>query len=547
MYGRSSGYRTSYGRLSRPALPRSYGSSVYGSSALGGSSGLRSGRKRPQYDAVAQRSRASGSTSRSDPYSYKDTSLARLRGASRGSTSRGRVRGTVDSGVPRLSRDVRTRMRITDATSRAAAASDRDGNPVSRFMKRSLASDRRARYVSSDSSDDESNAGISARKKRSARGVGRVRSPVGLSNLGNTCFMNSALQCLCSTPDLVRYFGSGRWRRELNPRSKMKGRLAQAFGNLIERVTRGAPGSSERPSSLKSVVASLAPQFAGYRQHDCHEFIRFLLDGLHDELNRIRVAPKYESIEDGECDSDQVKSTRWWSNYTRRNDSQLVDIFVGQLKSSVCCSHCGGTSIVFDPFWDLSLPIPRKHSRRLRYGGYGGYGGGISSRYDGGTGEGCTVYSCFKEFTKTEKIDEYFCKTCKRQRKSTKTLCVYRFPRTLVLHLKRFSFNGYSRSKLNIDVQCPRTIDLQRYADKGVASGSCVYELYAVANHMGGCAGGHYVAHANIASPEQGLDWRCFNDSRVSGKLSGSAGLGSSAYVLFYRRTGAKTAAASRI
>ena len=42
------------------------------------------------------------------------------------------------------------------------------------------------------------------------------------------------------------------------------------------------------------------------------------------------------------------------------DNSKIVDIFVGQLKSTLRCTHCGHCSVTFDPFWDLSLPIPQK-------------------------------------------------------------------------------------------------------------------------------------------------------------------------------------------
>lgn len=58
--------------------------------------------------------------------------------------------------------------------------------------------------------------------------------------------------------------------------------------------------------------------------------------------------------------SDTEKATESWQRYLRRDNSKIVDLFVGQFKSTLKCTHCGHCSVTFDPFWDLSLPIPQK-------------------------------------------------------------------------------------------------------------------------------------------------------------------------------------------
>ena len=60
--------------------------------------------------------------------------------------------------------------------------------------------------------------------------------------------------------------------------------------------------------------------------------------------------------------SDAEKAVESWRRYLRRDDSKIVDLFVGQLKSTLQCTVCGHCSVTFDPFWDLSLPIPSKSS-----------------------------------------------------------------------------------------------------------------------------------------------------------------------------------------
>lgn len=105
----------------------------------------------------------------------------------------------------------------------------------------------------------------------------------------------------------------------------------------------------------------------GYSQQDAQEFLRYLLEGLHEDVNKVVAKPAPILTEIDEKLSDSQKATEAWQRYLRMDNSKVVDIFVGQLKSTLKCTHCGHCSVTFDPFWDLSLPIPqRSGSLRLQ-------------------------------------------------------------------------------------------------------------------------------------------------------------------------------------
>ncbi|MCL7028140.1 hypothetical protein MKW94_026715 [Papaver nudicaule] len=186
----------------------------------------------------------------------------------------------------------------------------------------------------------------------------------GLQNLGNTCFMNSAIQCLAHTPKLVDYF-LGDYSREVNRDNPlgMDGEVALAFGDLLRKLW--APGATPvAPRLFKSKLAHFAPQFSGFNQHDSQELLAFLLDGLHEDLNRVKSKP-YVEAKDAEGRKDEEVADEYWGYHRARNDSIIVDTCQGQYKSTLVCPVCNRISVTFDPFMYLSLPLPSTMMRTM--------------------------------------------------------------------------------------------------------------------------------------------------------------------------------------
>ncbi|KAK6646162.1 hypothetical protein PHAVU_L004601 [Phaseolus vulgaris] len=186
----------------------------------------------------------------------------------------------------------------------------------------------------------------------------------GLQNLGNTCFMNSSIQCLVHTPPLVEYFLQD-YSDEINMENPlgMHGELALAFGDLLRKLWSSGQ-TAIPPRAFKSKLARFAPQFSGYNQHDSQELLAFLLDGLHEDLNRVKQKP-YIEMKDSDGRPDEEVASECWKNHMARNDSLIVDVCQGQYKSTLVCPECEKISITFDPFMYLSLPLPSTVSRTM--------------------------------------------------------------------------------------------------------------------------------------------------------------------------------------
>ncbi|KAF0690341.1 Aste57867_18272 [Aphanomyces stellatus] len=190
---------------------------------------------------------------------------------------------------------------------------------------------------------------------------------VGLQNLGNTCFLNSVLQCLSNSKPLLEYFcrddeasGDKFYKSEINHRNPlgMNGKIAKAMADLLSQMWSGET-KVVIPSKLKHVIGEYAPAFAGYAQQDSQEVLSFILDGIHEDLNRVLEKPYTKAIEHAGR-PDVVVAKEEWDNYLKRNDSIVTDHFMAQLRSHVTCPSCQNESITFDPYMSLSVPVPNE-------------------------------------------------------------------------------------------------------------------------------------------------------------------------------------------
>ncbi|XP_061462159.1 ubiquitin carboxyl-terminal hydrolase 21 isoform X2 [Rhineura floridana] len=403
-----------------------------------------------------------------------------------------------------------------------------EGCPRTRPMDSQATEYARSQDFSVSTSPPQSKAPVPSRLEEKAATTHHTlllgSGHLGLRNLGNTCFMNAVLQCLSSTKPLRDYCLRREFRQEQPSALRTQQELTEAFADVIATLWHPDATEAANPSRFKAVFQKYVPFFTGYRlllssfssQQDAQEFLKFLMDRLHVEINRkgrktpsiLSDAKRTAVLEDADTLSDDEHANQMWKRYLEREDSKIVDLFVGQLKSCLKCQACGYRSTTFEVFCDLSLPIPKK-----------GFTGGKVSLLD-----------CFSLFTKEEELDSEnapVCDKCRQRTRSTKKLTIQRFPRILVLHLNRFSTTRYSIKKCSVFVDFPlQQLNLKEFASE--KAGTPVYNLYALCNHSGSVHYGHYTAFCKDQA-----GWRVYNDSRVS-PISENQVPSSEGYVLFY-------------
>ena len=345
-----------------------------------------------------------------------------------------------------------------------------------------------------------------ARTRRFAPSFGSVAPALtGLKNLGNTCYMNAVVQCINNTPSLSDFFVSESYQDFINYESELsRGEAVQELAAAVKVLWSGHYRSVAL-YDLKDVMGRQHGRFRGSAQQDAHEFLMYLLNFLHEDLNEERrKQPLKEQENDGVPDARAAKLA--WDDFKGSNRSFILNLFWGQHKSTLRCSRCGNQSVKFETFSHLSVPMPARSSR-------------------------CSLHECIQLYVAGDTISGWTCPKCKSSIEATKRLDLWRLPPVLIIHIQRFYNDGLWRKKQS-NVQFPLdNLDMSPFViNKEARYRHHQYHLYGVVNHFGSMESGHYTAFCRGATSGR---WHRFDDHEVyqlnSGGVQSFAG-----YILFY-------------
>jgi ubiquitin C-terminal hydrolase len=310
----------------------------------------------------------------------------------------------------------------------------------------------------------------------------------GLNNVGNTCFMNSALQCLSNIPPLTQWCLNP--CRESEIRKNSNGNVLQAYVSLIRDMW-FLKKSTVTPSAIKQHVSRANSIFSGFNQNDAFEFMNTLLCRIHSDITGAIIVSIGSSI--------------------------VSDLFRIYTQSQLICNECQKYVSTAETLISLPLSLPDEDDCRKN---------GIK----------VTLEDLIQSFSADCQLSgPYYCAFCNKDSRATqRTIICTPLPRVLVLQLKRFPLDQ-SMGKINICVCYPlekldgRTV-ITNVNDKDITTLNSSYSLCAVSSHSGGLFGGHYITMAKNVDTQH---WYQFNDSDVR-EIKPEHVVTKNAYILVY-------------
>ncbi|XP_076069127.1 ubiquitin specific peptidase 36 [Oratosquilla oratoria] len=312
----------------------------------------------------------------------------------------------------------------------------------------------------------------------------------GMSNMGNTCYMNSSLQALFHIPSLLNWMLEDSTahisRCESNNTNMSFCTICALMKTLRSSLDRS--NTVIRPVLIHNKLKMIGKTLMYGRQEDAHEFIKLLLDHMEKSYLNFKRATKLD--------------------HRSKETTPLNQIFGGYLRQQVICPSCRHVSTTFSHFQDLVLDIRTTNS----------------------VDEALNLY--FRKET-LDADNAYKCEKCHKRVSATKRHLIERAPHVLLIQLKRFTFSG---GKIGKHINIQRTIDITRFVNgankepQGPEGGPYQYKLVSMVIHLGGSQhGGHYTA---VAEASNGTMFE-FDDSSVR-PISLNSALMRNPYILFY-------------
>ena len=333
----------------------------------------------------------------------------------------------------------------------------------------------------------------------------------GLQNLGNTCFMNSTLQCLSHTYELSEFLSKneGEYKNSLNKKSDSV--IILEWDKLRELMW--SSNCKISPQGFVKNIQKIAKEkdkeiFTGWAQNDLPEFLIFIIDCFHNSMNRsVQMNIKGSAYND--TDKLAIECYKMIKDMYSKDYSEMINIFYGTHMSKILDKDNNDVlSIKPEPYFMIDLPIPQVDSNSV------------------------DLFDCFNLYTTSELLsgdNAWFNEKTGEKQDVNKKLTFWSFPNILIISFRRFN-NRMMKNNKNVSIPL-ENIDLSKYVE-GYNKSSYVYDVYGVCNHTGGTSGGHYFAYVKNANGK----WYCFNDMDVTPITDLSNIITNKCYCVFMRK-----------
>jgi hypothetical protein len=332
----------------------------------------------------------------------------------------------------------------------------------------------------------------------------------GLTNLGNTCFINSCIQILSHTYELNDFLNKQSYKKKLQ--KKYESTLLLEWDSL--RQLMWSENCIVSPGKFIKTIQKLAQIkgvdiFTGYSQNDLPEFLLFVIDCFHISLSR-EVNMSISGTVTNDTDKIAVDCFEMIKRMYAKEYSEIWNMFYGIHVSQIASTDTGEVlSSSPEPYFMINLSIPPNNKTP-------------------------SLIDCFDLYVEGETLEgenAWFNEATGLKQDVKKKISYWSMPNILVLDLKRFNAMNHN-NKNQILVDFPLTdLDLSKYV-LGYKKDSYVYDLYGFCNHSGGTFGGHYTAFVKNANGK----WYHFNDTNVHEVKNVADMITPRAYCFFYRK-----------
>ncbi|KAK1339051.1 hypothetical protein QTO34_019724 [Cnephaeus nilssonii] len=269
----------------------------------------------------------------------------------------------------------------------------------------------------------------------------------GLRNLGNTCYMNAILQCLCSISPLVEYFLSGKYITALQ---KDCSKVATAFAYVMTDMWLG-DSDCVSPEIFRSALGNLYPAFMKKTQQDAQEFLIYVLNELHESLKKYHRRRSCETGSIPRCCRKAIAS----------ETSIVTRLFEGQLNYSIMCLKCENCTYRNEVFTVLPLPIPSEYKCSLQLVTWHGLDlrarreaarVPVTELFRGRSMNGVWVavdpaflpqQDCLQCFFQQDTLtwnNQIHCSFCETKQEAAVRASISKAPKIMIFHLKRYAF-----------------------------------------------------------------------------------------------------------
>lgn len=322
----------------------------------------------------------------------------------------------------------------------------------------------------------------------------------GIVNMGNTCYMNSVLQCIIHNYDIVKLFLSKKYLNDLNELKKESNFCKQLYTLIVSMYE---DDCNVQPITLKSTLDIFYNRYMGYNQHDSHECLVAILDLLHIGMS-YKPQINFNGFIKNKNDEMAIESIKSWKKSFEKEYSYIIEQYYGQYLSTLKCTICNYESHTFQPFNILDFPVLKDKSN-------------------------LNLDILMMEYVEPHKLDDnnmWKCEKCNNQCNAIKSNILWDLPKNLIIKFDRFDNNN---NKINTCVDFPFDFRIDDYTVNYFKKNT-EYELYSVINHFGNTNGGHYNAYCKKYNGE----WCIYDDDDVK-CISLKYIISNNAYILFYR------------